>query len=232
MTSDRHFLAAAALALLANSAHAGRPLVSEDAGVLGKGECEWESFLASARVSGAPTANGWNTQLGCGVLASSQVALSVGQVKGGGITGHQVASISGKTGLYKNDGGDLAVALAWGVLGTRYTGGSFGTDNIFLNGVLTKQLSERVTINVNLGWTEARRVSPKHGASNANLALEYTLGNGLEVMGEVMSVDGESGFGMGLRYAASKAWSLNLGYLVQNPSPQYRQWSLGAKFTF
>ncbi len=231
MSLDRHFLAAATLALLATSAHAGRPLVTEDAGVLGKGECEWESFLDSGRVSGSPTVNGWNTQLGCGVLGSSQVAVSYGQAKGGGITG-QIASINGKTGLYKNKGGDLALTLAWGVLGSKVTGGSFGTDSVFLNGVLSKQVNEQVTINANLGWSQDRSVSPKRGFSNANVALEYNLGNGLEVMGEVMSVDGESGYGVGLRYAASKAWSLNLGYLVQNPSPQYRQWSLGAKFTF
>ncbi len=78
MALNRHFLAAATLALLATSAHAGRPLVTEDAGVLGKGECEWESFLASARISGSPTVNGWDTQVGCGVLASSQVAFSYG----------------------------------------------------------------------------------------------------------------------------------------------------------
>lgn len=231
MALNRHFLAAATLALLATSAHAGRPLVTEDAGVLGKGECEWESFLASARISGSPTVNGWDTQVGCGVLASSQVAVSYGHARGGGSTG-QTASLNGKTGVYKNHGADLALTLAWGVLGTKYTGGSFGTDSVFLNGVLTKQFNEQVTVNANLGWTQDRSVSPKRGFSNANVALEYNLGNGLEVMGEVMSVDGVSGFGMGLRYAASKAWSLNLGYLVQNPSPQYRQWSLGAKFTY
>ncbi len=231
MSLDRHSLAAATLALLATSAHAGRPLVTEDAGVLGKGECEWESYAGSARASGSSNVSHWNTQLACHVIGDTQAAVSYGQVSGGG-TKAQIASINGKTGLYKSKEGDLGITLAWGVLGSKFTGGSFGTDGIFLNGVLTKQINENLTVNANLGWARDHTVSPRRGYSSANFALEYNLGNGLEVMGEVMSIDGESGYGLGLRYAASKAWSLSIGYLAQNPSPQVKLWTVGATLTF
>ena len=67
------------IALLPAAAGAGRPLVTEDAGVLAPRECEWESFAARETAAGAASANAWTLQVGCGIGWNSQAALAHGR---------------------------------------------------------------------------------------------------------------------------------------------------------
>ena len=227
----RIVFAATALLFITNLAHAGRPLATEDAGVLAKGECEWESFAARARDSGA-SAHAWATQLACGFMSEAQVALSFGQSRAGGST-DQSLSVNGKWGLLRGKDDEASVILAWGLVSAKSPGSGFKLGSLFLNGVLTKPLSEHWTGHLNLGWMQDRSSTPRIKALTWNLAAEYALGNGFEVMGEWYGAErSDAVLGAGLRWAASKAWSLNAGYAVQTAGARGKLLSVGAKLMF
>lgn len=106
-----------ALAMLATltatlPAHAGRPLQTEDAGVLDPGSCEIEGVATRLRVAGE-RATGQSLGMGCGAGWLGQVGLAVERARAGGEreTG---ASIGGKVSLFKGADDGPALTLAWG----------------------------------------------------------------------------------------------------------------------
>ena len=221
----------AATLAAASHAHAGRPLATEDAGVLAQNECEWESFAARVRAPGA-LAHAWVTQLACGVMPELQVALSYGQTRGHGHA-DESASINGKWGLLRGYGDEASLVLAGGSVGGKTSGTGFRLGGLFLNGVLTKPLAENWTGHLNLGWTQDRTSRPHALAMTWNLAAEVAAGNGLEWMAEVYGAERSDAFvGAGLRWAAGKAWSLNAGYAVQLAGARTKLLTVGAKLTF
>ncbi len=113
-------LAFALLVLLApcTVAHAGRPLQTEDAGVLEPGECELEAVAQRQREAGA-RARQTSLGLNCGVGLRSQLGAAAATGRDSGQTTRS-ASIGGKVLLWQ-DRGDTAAsfALAWSVDGDR-----------------------------------------------------------------------------------------------------------------
>jgi hypothetical protein len=102
------------LALLPLVATAGRPLQTEDAGVLDRGACEIEGFRARATAEGI-SARETRLQAGCGVGFGSQVALAVSSTR---VDAERERGLSlvGKTGLWKAPGDDApALTFAWGL---------------------------------------------------------------------------------------------------------------------
>ena len=78
-----------------SAAQAGRPLQTDDAGVLDRGACEMEAF--AARVSIAATRKR-QVQMGCGLGLSTQLALATGSQRAEGER-TQTVSLAGKTEL-------------------------------------------------------------------------------------------------------------------------------------
>lgn len=228
-------LAAAIFLTTTNLAHAGRPLATEDAGVLVKGECEWESLAARTRGSAAST-HAWATQWACGFMPEAQVALGYGHARssgnGSGSAAHAL-SVNGKWGLLRGKDDEASVVLAWGVVAGKPSGSNFKLGSLFLNGVLTKPLAQNWTGHLNLGWVQDRTTLPHRHAVTWNMAAEYAVGNGFEVMAEWYGVERNDAFvAAGLRWSASPAWSLNAGYAIQPSGSRAKLLSVGAKLTF
>lgn len=99
----RAVLGAVLLALTSLAAHAGRPLQTEDAGVLGKGECELEAVLEQARV-GPVRARGQGLGVGCGVAPGLQLGVGVAAAKAEGERARG-AAVGGKWRLAGGDEG-------------------------------------------------------------------------------------------------------------------------------
>ena len=68
---------AAAIGLLAicNGVHAARPFFTEDADIIQPGNCEIEVVLADQRAGGTDPESGTSAQLGCGLPASTELAV-------------------------------------------------------------------------------------------------------------------------------------------------------------
>lgn len=221
---------AAALFALAGTAHAGRPLATEDADVLGRSQCEAEGFLARLSASGTPATRGWTLQGACGIGANTQVALAYSRARSDGVTGEGLL-LGGKTGIITRSGEGLGLTLAWGLTGAKAGGGSFEHELTYLNLVATRELAPSWTGHANLGWL--RSESADANSTTWNLAIEKSLGNGVDLMGEVYGDDRrDEWLGLGVRWAASDKLSLNASYATQNDSPRVRLWTIGFKYSF
>jgi hypothetical protein len=116
---DRIICAAALCLAAALPAWAGRPLQTEDAGVLERGACELEAFGSRESAPGT-TARGHAAQTGCGVGAATQLALGAAHAR---VDGERARSLElgGKTRLWQGHAvaaGEapaitLAYALSW-----------------------------------------------------------------------------------------------------------------------
>lgn len=219
-----------ALLALAGTAHAGRPLATEDADFLSRGQCEAEGFIGRASASGEPATRGWTLQGSCGIGMSTQLALAASRSRSDGITGSGLL-FGGKTGLLPREGDALGLTLAWGLFGEKPQGGSMAHELSYLNLVATRELSPGWTGHANLGWL--RSESADASSTTWNLAIERSLGNGIELMGEVYGDDrSDEWLGLGARWAASDRLSLNASWATQNDSPRIRLWTLGFKYAF
>lgn len=220
---------AALLALACTPALAGRPLITEDAGVLGSGECEWESVAAQDKESGV-TSHAWSTQLGCGIGLRSQVAAAYGQARAEGVSA-TVTGVNGKTHLLKSANDATALTLAWGYASAKAAGER--AHSTFLNGVLTHQYGDTFTTHLNLGWNRERVAGVSTTATSWSVSGEYNLGHGVELMAELVDNGGPDRLvGVGIRYAASKAWSLNASLHGATSGPSATLFSVGAKLSF
>ena len=224
------FALAATLLALAGTAHAGRPLATEDADVLGRSQCEAEGFYGRQSASGSPDARGWTLQGACGIGGNTQVALAYSRARSAGVTGEGLL-LGGKTGLITRSGDGLGLTLAWGLTGAKVGGGSFEHELTYLNLVATREIAPSWTGHANLGWV--RSESADANSTTWNLAIEKSLGNGVDLMGEVYGDDrSDEWLGLGVRWAASDKLSLNASYATQNDSPRVRLWTIGFKYSF
>lgn len=223
-------LAGAALMTMVGTAQAGRPLATEDADYLGKGQCEAEGFYARLSASGTPDTRGWTLQGACGIGGTTQLALAYSRARSDGQTG-QGLLLGGKTGIITRSGDGLGLTLAWGLTGAKTAGSSFEHELTYLNGVASREIAPGWTGHANLGWL--RSESADASSTTWNLAIEKSLGNGVELMGEVYGDDrSDEWLGLGLRWAASDRLSLNASYATQNDSPRVRLWTVGFKVSF
>ena len=219
-----------ALLALAGSAHAGRPLATEDADFLAPGQCEAEGFVARASASGEPSVRGWTLQGSCGIGANTQLALATSRSRSDGVSGSGLL-FGGKTGILPREGDGLGLTLAWGLVGEKPPGASMEHELTYLNLVATREFSPGWTGHANLGWL--RSESAKASSTTWNLALEKSLGNGIDLMGEVYGDDrSDEWLGLGVRWAASDRLSVNASWATLNATPRARLWTLGFKYAF
>lgn len=230
MPLARPALAWLALAASCGLAHAGRPLATEDADVLARGDCEWESFVAHARASGDAADRGLTTQLGCGLGASTQAALGATRSRYAGETTSGVFLV-GKTALRPREGDAPGVTLAWGLGAERPPGDSMKHESSFLNLVASQAFAPQWTGHANLGWLHGRSASAS--TTTWNLAAERAMGGGLDLMGEVYGDDrSRPWLGVGARWQVGESVSLNASWAVQRETPRVKLWSVGFKFAF
>ncbi len=227
---NRLTLLATSLLALAGPVQAGRPLATEDADVLDRGQCEAEGFVARESTSGDPATRGWTLQGSCGVGASTQLALAASRSRTDGVRGSGLL-FGGKTGILPREGDGLGLALAWGLTGEKVTGGSMEHELTYLNLAATRPFSAGWTGHANLGWLHSE--SADASSTTWNLAIEKSLGNGVDLMGEVYGDDrSDEWLGLGVRWAASDRLSLNASWATMNATPRARLWTIGFKLAF
>jgi hypothetical protein len=218
------------LAAAAGSAQAGRPLATEDADVLERGECELEGFAARQTVTGAAATDGTALQAGCGIGWNSQAALGYARERSGGAS-TSAWSLSGKTAIVERAEGSTGITLAWGLGTLREPGGSMKHESSFLTLVATREWAGGWLTHANLGWTRSESASAS--STTWNLAVEKPVGGGVDLMAEVYGDDREKPWlGTGVRWSVTERFSVNASWSVQNESPRPKLWTLGFKLAF
>jgi hypothetical protein len=164
----RHLLSCIAALTALHTAHAGRPLQTDDAGVIDTKGCELEG--AAQRLK---TTEGANTdqypQWSCGVVEGTQLAARLTTAQSGDVRARGFA-VGSKSQIWKSPaGGDLAftLGLAW----NRESGSGMRFSNADTRLVYSQPALAGTTVHVNLGHT--RDVPGNRNASFWGLALEH-----------------------------------------------------------
>ena len=182
--------------------HAGRPLQTEDAGVLEAKTCEVEGATGRARVAGTPAVRDTALQLGCGVGANSQLALAVSTTSDG-TDRERGLRLGGKTQVWSAGGDDgAALTLAWGVSSARAAAGGWKTASVDARAVVSVPAGP-LTWHLNIG--HERDTQARTSATSWGIALEHEGFGALAPMAELFGDDrGAPWWNLGLRYALSK----------------------------
>lgn len=224
-------LLAAVLGSALGPAFAGRPLQTEDAGILDRGQCEVEAAAERLKEPGGPTASGQGLQLACGVGRVGQVALAASHAKTDGLT-VQGLRLGGKSELWRggNDDG-TAFAIAWGLTGGKAAGQSWEHAETDFNAVLSVALAG-ATLHANLGHL---RDEAGHGRSTTwGLAWEHAGLGAWAPMAELFGDDRAAPWwNLGLRFTARpEQLFLDLSYGRQMAGGRPSLLTLGLKATF
>jgi hypothetical protein len=223
---------ALALLLAAGGAYAGRPMATEDAGVLDRGACELESFIGRVTVDDLPSAHARSLQLGCGFGYDSQLAFAVAEAKADGLK-VRTTTLLGKTALNTPAENTTAFTLAWGLAWAKPDDGSNRHEVTFLNGVATHPLSSSLKLHANLGWSRSQ--SAKASTTNWNLGLEKSYAGGIDAMAEVFATDRDNApwVQFAVRWAAiPDKLFLDGSWGVQTGSGHAKALTLGLKVPF
>jgi hypothetical protein len=223
--------AALALAVLgAGHADAGRPLQTEDAGVLERGACEIELVGSRLEEEALPTVRGGSAQFGCGVGISSQFALAAGQARSGGARSDALALL-GKTALRTLTDDSAGIVIAWAVGADQPSGESFRHATTELKLVATQPLGAWL-LHGNFGTARSERERLNRTVWSA--AAERTGLGPIDAMAEVFGDDRSDAWLNGaLRWhAIDDKLFIDGSYGVQMNSGRARLVTLGLKFAF
>ena len=224
-------VAVAALAgvLVGMPVFAARPFVTDDADVIKPGACEVELVHTEQRARMAPAERSSSAQLGCGVGASTELALA-GQRTTRGSEHWPALVVGGKTGLRPVSEGDLGVAVAYSFVGEQLPSNAFKQSRAAASLIATESLG-RVLVHGNLGFAHDRLV---HANTTLwGLAVEK-LGDRLDFGGEVFGENARSAWlGAGARYAVlPDRLSIDASYSVRSNSARARRATLGMTLAF
>lgn len=225
--------ALAALGLTAATmAHAGLPLLSEDAGLLGGGECEVEAVAASAREAGS-SALEHALGLACGTGSRWQWGLGVARARADGATARGLA-LGGKVLLWAPSD-DAAVVLAPN-FGWADEGNGWQHASQDFNLVYSGPLAPDWTLHLNLGHgrdrlADERSTSWSVAAEHAGFAVGGLV---LAPMADLAGDDrGAPWWNLGLRATVieGQLW-LGASYARQMDSGRARLATLSVKLAF
>lgn len=223
-------LVALAGAAWAVGAQAARPFNTEDAGVLERGECEFEPVWAREKPRGEAAASTSSVQVACGVGRQTQLALNGARTRGA--DAHETAAtVAGKSRWI--DGGErgLSVALAWAAVFSRPEDRGMCFEHSAVSVVGTLPLTGGTTLHGNLGVAHSRAES--RSAGTWSFAVEQVLGGGWDVGVEAYGQAREDAWlGTGLRWTLSERLSLNASLATQPRGDRSRAASLGLKLNF
>lgn len=231
---DKLRSASIALALgssLAFPAWAGRPLATEDAGLLGQGECEIESYAGHARDNTGPSVSTRWAQLGCGIGHDTQLAFGAGTEKSAG-ENTTVAALAGKTVLRELTEDQTGFALAYALLGSKEPGNGFRHDATELKGVITLPRGDWL-FHANLGSNYSHTSAPY--STVWGLAVERPGAIGpVDLMAEVFGDNHSAAWvQLGARWIVipSRLY-LDSSWGMQADSARTKQVTLGLKLAF
>lgn len=225
--TPQRLLGVLTLALCAAApARAARPFVTEDAGVLERGSCEFEASYGVARQRGSANQRRWWLQPVCGVGARTQLAIGTGAIHGQGLRAKGVA-VLGKTWLTTptEDGPNLAIA--YGASTSKESGDRWRHDAKSLNLVGTLR-SGASTWSANLGWS--RDVIGRVSSTTWALGWERPVLEGLDAGIDVFGDDREAPWlNLGLRWAVREGLWLDTSYALQTNSARARSFNVGMR---
>ena len=149
-------------ALTARRAAAARPLATDAAGVLARGDCDAELHGTRLNLPGSSSETAASAQLGCGLGADTQAAIGYGrssQPDADNGSRKEAVVATAKLRLFETAGGH-AFSLAAGSVVGRTGSGPFQFDSVNVYGIWSGALAENVTGHGISAGHEAAAVRP------------------------------------------------------------------------
>ena len=218
-----------AFAALLTTARAERPLQTEDAGVLDRGQCQVQSAFARLSGDDGHIRNGY-AQLGCGVFDGTQWQLAAGRTRGGGLRSDDLL-FTGKTSVIALTDDRPGLVIAYGVQGARSSGEGWRTTQTSVKAVYSAPVGLWL-LHGNLGWS--RDIRAHRDSALWNLAAERTELGPFDLMGEVYGDDRSPAWvGVGARWwvLPKRVW-LDASYGLQLSAARPRLATVGVSLLF
>lgn len=196
-TCPDRFVLPALILCLPLGAMAGRPLQTEDAGILEARTCEVEG--AQQRLTGPSAARATESalQVACGVGASTQIALAVSRASAGGDS-EPGLRLGGKTEIWSAGKDGAAMTLAWGLSAAKAAGRSWARDVADLRAVVSAPAAG-LQWHLNLG--HERDLQARSSTTAWGLAAEHPGTGTVAPMAELFGNDREAPWwNLGLRW--------------------------------
>ncbi len=227
--AGRRAAATLAVALIAGPAFAARPLVTEDAGVLARGECEFEGFASRASAS----SHAAQLQLSCGIGARTQVQGSAAAWTSDGDRGTLVGA-SGKTFLRELTDEQAGVTLAYSFIGSKPADGGWRYDTTVLMGVVSVPLRTDLLLHANLGASRSRPDDRTTALWAGALEFLQVAGSRFDLMAECFGTQRDPlWLNAGIRYTlVPDRFTLNASLGAQGGSERAKLATLGFKLNF
>lgn len=216
---------------LASPVWAGRPLATEDAGVLGQGECEIESYAGRARSADNDNDTTSWAQLGCGIGRNTQLSFGAGAERAAGETS-TIAALGGKTYLRELTVDQTGVVLTYTLLGVKESGNSFKHDATEIKAVVSIP-REGWLLHANLGSNFSHTANLY--STVWGLAVERPGAVGpVDLMAEVFGDNHSAAWvQLGARWTVvAERFYLDTSWGVQTDSARAKQITVGLKFPF
>lgn len=217
-----------AAALLATTAQADRPLVSETADVIAAGDCQIEAWGWRAHSSGRPRERETTAFTSCGVGGRHQFGLAASRnvVQDAHAMGY---TLFGKTTLRMPEKGQTGFGLAYTLGLDKASGQGLRRESTSLLGVATQALDGGVLLHANLGWLHSRSA----GASTTTWSLGVERVDDFSWAADVFGDDRSRPWvSAGAGWALLDKLSFNAAYALQFERKKVRQLSVGVKLQF
>ena len=230
LTGER-LLVAVLLLVSAAPALAGRPLVTEDAGVLERGECELEGVVAHEKREASLRSG--QLQLGCGTGWQSQLAAFIATARSDGERS-QLAGVTGKTALLPLTEEAPGLTIAYTLGGSRPDGHGWRYDVTTILAVVTWPVRPNLLLHANAGASRSR-VDSRTDALWATAAEWLQVGDSrFDLMAEVFGTQRDSAWvNLAVRYTVvPDRFSLNGSLGAQGGTEHAKLATLGFKLSF
>lgn len=213
-------------------AHAARPLVTDDAGVLRAGECEIETVVERSRVSGEQAYLGGSVQPGCEIGLRTQLSLIGARWDGQPPVTN--VGFAGKTALIAPRESRAGLTIGYSIEWSRPNGQSYRSDAGFLILIATLPFERDWSAHINAGWQRAQQ--PRDSAFVWGLAIERESvgGTRLDLMAETYR-DGDASpwVALGARYRVmDNRLSINGSIARKSGGERETLATLGARLAF
>ena len=218
--------------LACDAVQAARPLVTEDAGVLDRGDCEFEGVGSRLSVDGR-TARSGLLQVACGIGIQTQLsgAFATTRIEDGHST---QAAAGGKTSLRDLTDEQVGVALAYTFIGTRPSGMGWRYDYTALLGVVTVPMRKDLLVHLNLGASRSRIDEETNAIWAVAAEFLQVAHPGLDLVVETFGNQRDPlWLNAGVRYAVvPERFTVNASFGVQGGSGQAKLATIGFKLNF
>lgn len=215
------------------SAWAGRPFVTEDAGVIARGNCELEASYAHLfATADSPRGRNRTLQVACGVGGRTQLTLA-GRLTHEDDERLQGVAIVGKTRLHPvaDDDGVPQWAVAWTLDGGKTRTRSFGRGGHAATLVYTRPFGAAASIHANLGWS--RDTTADRSSTTWGLAYERKLRESFDAGVEVFGDDREPAFAAAvMRWTVIDGLMLDAALARQVSHPRGKVLTMGLKYAW